>query len=273
MEPYIADFINNKKISRLIRFLITSVILIPLIFLFIVLTINNDLVLGKIFFLVFLDLLIIIYIYLILNIFREKQNNKNLLMGFVFGLIAIGTFNIIILEIIQNFSKVEVDANVLNYNNYIGEDAIDNYKNKYGMDESIFPKKISEEMEIIDFKMVYYNPWDAEYLSYLVVAYGEKDYKRETKRLQNYNSTNYIGYYSVTGFSKYKLLAINADPYQGFVYALTDNNNKIIYIELIFCDYDYDIDYKKYINTDYLPDGFDATTNNIYKKQYSKGKI
>ena len=73
-------------------------------------------------------------------------------------------------------------------------------------------------MNVIDYKMVYYNPWDAQYLSYLVIDYNEQAYEKECKRLKEYKSTEYIGYYGVTGFSKYTLLAIYADKYQGFVY-------------------------------------------------------
>lgn len=61
-----------------------------------------------------------------------------------------------------------------------------------------------------------------------------------------------------------------ADKYQGFVYALTDNENRIIYVELIFCNYFYDLKYEKYICTDYLPDGFDATSDNAYQKKMLK---
>ena len=89
----------------------------------------------------------------------------------------------------------------------------------------------------------------------------------EKDRLKNYASTDYIGYYGVTGFSKYTLLAIYADSYNGFVYAITDNESKIVYVELIFCNYFFDLKYKDYINNDYLPDGFDATENNAYRKK------
>ena len=58
-----------------------------------------------------------------------------------------------------------------------------------------------------------------------------------------------------------------ADEYQGFVYALTNNENRIIYVELVFCNYFYDLKYKEYINNDYLPDGFDATNDNEYQKK------
>ena len=58
-----------------------------------------------------------------------------------------------------------------------------------------------------------------------------------------------------------------ANPYNGFVYAITDNENRIIYVELIFCNYFYDLNYKEYIPSKYLPDGFDATINNSYQKK------
>lgn len=69
--------------------------------------------------------------------------------------------------------------------------------------------------------MVTYNPWDAQYLSYLVVKYEEKAYSGEVERLKKYASTEYLGYYGAEGFAEgWKLLAMEADPYYGFVYAL-----------------------------------------------------
>ena len=149
----------------------------------------------------------------------------------------------------------------------MGPNAITEYQNKWGMNEDIFPKTITDDMNVIDYKMVYYNPWDAQYLSYLVVDYNDEDYQKETERLKKYNSTDYIGYYSVSGFSKYTLLAMEADSYQGFVYAITDNKNRIIYVEIIFCNYYMDLNYIEYIDSDYLPDGFNATSNNPYEKE------
>ena len=181
---------------------------------------------------------------------------------FIIGILAM------ILLIFGSFtSKVEVHDNISQYYDFIGINAKEEYKNKWEMDESIFPSKITDKMNVIDYKMVQYNPWDAQYLSYLVVDYNDADYQDEVKRLKEYKSTDYIGYYGVTGFSKYTLLAMYADEYQGFVYALTNNENRIIYVELIFCNYFYDLEYKEYINNDYLPDGFDATNDNEYQKK------
>lgn len=173
--------------------------------------------------------------------------------------------------ILSNFSKIEVYDDIDNYNNYFGSGAREVFKNKWGMDEEIFPNKITDNMSVVDFKMVYYDPWDAQYLSYLEVVYDKINYQKEVDRLKKYKSTKYLGYYGVTGFNdNYDLLAIYADSYNGFVYALTNNKNKIIYVELIFCNYFMDIDYKKYIKNEYLPLGFDASINNKYRKDMLK---
>ena len=64
----------------------------------------------------------------------------------------------------------------------------------------------------------------------------------------------------------HELLAINADPYQGFVYALDGGNHRIIYAEEIFCNYMMDLDYEQYIPADYLLDNFNAGEGNPYRK-------
>lgn len=141
---------------------------------------------------------------------------------------------------------------------------------KWGMDETIWPDRITDTMTVSDFKMVYYNPWDAQYLGYLVIDYTPEEYEKEVERLKAYNSTEYIGYYCTQEEKTYELLAVNADSYQGFVYALTDGNGRIIYAEEIFCNYFMDLEYDKYIPKEYLLDGFDATTNSSYYKANSK---
>lgn len=160
----------------------------------------------------------------------------------------------------------DVNTDINKYQSYIGENAKKDYKNKWGMDETIFPKEITDDMTVEDYKMVYDNPWDAQYLSYLVVKYDEDTYKNEVNRLEAYKSTEYLGYYGAEGFDpKYELLAMNADPYYGFVYALTDQKDTIVYVEIIFCNYFMDFDYKDYIKKEYLPIGFNAKEDNPYK--------
>lgn len=168
-------------------------------------------------------------------------------------------------------SQIEINEDISRYHDYIGQDALDDYRNKFNMDESIFPSQITDDMTIIDYKMVFYSPWDSQYLSYLVINYNEDAWNKELSRLEQYPSTEYTGYYNVTGFSGYELLAMYADDYYGFVYALADRNSQqIIYVELLFCNYFMDIDYSKYIPSTYLPDGFDATIDNTYRREKLK---
>lgn len=191
---------------------------------------------------------------------------SGIIMQFFMGGAAFGLFAFIFSQ-----AEVEVNTDITKYNQYIGVNAQEEYKNKWGMDETIFPEKITKDMSVEDYKMVYYNPWDAQYLSYLVVDYDDKAYKEETERLKEYQSTEYLGYYGVNGFDKeYTLLAMYADSYQGFVYALTDKKDTIIYVEIIFCNYFMDIDYEKYIDSEYLPLGFDATIDNAYEKKMTQ---
>jgi hypothetical protein len=63
---------------------------------------------------------------------------------------------------------------------------------KWDMDENIRPREITENMNILDYKMVRYDPRDVQYLGYLVVEYSDEDYEKEVERLKNYDSTEYV---------------------------------------------------------------------------------
>lgn len=213
----------------------------------------------------------------------KKEEKKGVQKGIIVIIVAIllvvivrlallgVAFALLILDSIK--AEVYEDTDVSHYLWYMGDGAKEEYIRKWGMDESIFPKDISSNMNILDYKMVYYDPWDAQYLSYLVVEYDERDYKLEEERLKQYASTEYLGYFCVEGFSdEYPLLAIKANPDYGLIYALSGENNQIIYVELIFCNYFYDIDYKNMICEQYLPIGFDATTESTYRQQRLKSR-
>ena len=191
-----------------------------------------------------------------------------ILVAIILRYVVVGGGVLALLSWAYEQSEVEENTDIALYNQFMGENADEEYRSKCGMDESIFPESITEDMKVKDYKMVYYNPWDPQYLSYLVVEYDEEQYQAEVERLKAYPSEEYLGIYSVTGFDeKYELLAMNSDQYYGFVYALTDNQNTIIYVELIFCNYFMDLDYKEYIKEEYLPIGFDATLDNPYEKK------
>ena len=178
-----------------------------------------------------------------------------------------------VLVVSSFFSPIEEYDDISRYHEFMSfsngtyEKGADTKWTKWGMDETIWPKEITEEMDVADFKMVYYNPWDAQYLGYLVVDYAADDFEEEVKRLKEYESTEYIGYYCVEEEKTYELLAVNADSYQGFVYALTDGNGRIIYGEQIFCNYYMDLKYEEYMPKEYLLDGFTATTGTEYYRQ------
>ncbi|MBR0123272.1 MAG: hypothetical protein IJM12_05435 [Bacteroidales bacterium] len=170
---------------------------------------------------------------------------------------------------IAGCAKIEIYDDISHYSEYMSFESenADPKWNKWGMDESIWPQRIQDTSQVSDFKMVYYDPWDKQYLGYLVIDYSDDDYASEVDRLKEYPSTDYIGYYDVQKEETYELLAVNADKYLGFVYALTDGKNRIIYAEQIFCNYFMDIDYEKYIKAEYLLDGFNAKPDNPYEKR------
>lgn len=214
----------------------------------------------------------------ILKEYKQMKRAKNIitiicltLLATVASLVILVIFGTSILGLMSvGFisEKPVVTTNPTQYSDVIGTDAKDEYRNKWEMDESIFPEYITADMTIRDFKMVYYNPFDAQYLSYLVVDYDKDDYTIEIARLDALGIEEYQGCFGVTGFSDgQRLVAMNADPYQGLIYAITDDEDTIVYVELIFCNYFYDLIYTNYINEDFLPIGFDATSDNAYRKE------
>lgn len=177
---------------------------------------------------------------------------------------------IVTLGLMGETAPVEVDTNVSHYGRYMGENAEEKYQSKLGMDESIFPEEIRADMDVRDYKMVYYNPWDPQYLSYLVVEYGDAAYEAEITRLKNCAFDEYTGFYGAEGFDqRYKLLAKDVDDssYYGLVYALGTEEQRIIYVEILFCNYFMDLDYEAYIESAYLPIGFDASRGNPQRKE------
>lgn len=214
----------------------------------------------------------------ILKEYRQMKKVKNVvtvisivLLAFLVSIIAylmLGAAAIGLMGCGYVLEKPVVTTDPAKYSSVIGPAAKGDYKDKWSMDESIFPEKITDVMTVKDFKMVYYNPFDAQYLCYLAVDYDKSDYAAEIARLEGLGIEEYQGFYGVTGFPDSRhLVAMNVDPYQGFVYAITDDGDTIVYVELIFCNYFYDLMYTDYIDAGYLPSGFDATSGNAYQKE------
>lgn len=211
----------------------------------------------------------------VLKEYKRLKRAKNIILCMLLILTGITVWVSLLLTVtvglpilVSKSAQAVINDDITLYQEYIGPNAGREYRNKCDMDESIFPERITGDMNVTDYKMVYYNPWDPQWLSYLVVNYNDGAWEKELNRLSDYSSTEYKGYYGVTGFSQYELLAIYADKYYGFVYALADQSSQqIIYVEIIFCNYFMDIDYEEYIANEYLPDGFDATYDNSYRKE------
>lgn len=167
-------------------------------------------------------------------------------------------------------AQVEMDTDVSHYRQYIGEAAEEKYQNKRGMDESIFPEDITEDMDVLEYKMIYYDPWNRQYLGYLVVEYADEAYDAELGRLADCVLDEYAGYYGIAGFDPaYEVLAIDIDEerYNGLVYALGLGEHQIAYVEIIFSKYFIDLDCSEYIDSSHLPLGFDASSGNAQRKE------
>ena len=183
-------------------------------------------------------------------------------------LVLTGCVGLVLLD--SALAKVKVDTDPANYSQHFGETAGEEYTfKKARIDESIFPAELTDQMTIVNYQHVYYNPWDAQDVCYLTVAYSPEDYAAEAARLETCGITEYEGYYGVTGFPTGEPLAVSADPSYGFVYAFNtpDTENTITYCELFFCNYFFDLKYEDYIPAEYLPLNFEAHQGNPYRQK------
>lgn len=214
----------------------------------------------------------------VLREYKRLKKAKNailimlLLLAAVTGLVLWFAIGVTLSVATMTSAKIEINEDIGLYREFIGPDARREYRDKRNMDENIFPGQITQDMHVADYKMVYYNPWDPQWLSYLVVDYEDAAWKEEMDRLSSYPSTGYEGYYDITGFGGYDLLAVYAGAnYEGLVYALADQDSqRIVYVEIIFCNYYMDIEYEEYIDDEYLPDGFDASNHNSVRRKYDR---
>ena len=200
--------------------------------------------------------------------YKMKKQKERLKMVIIVGAVVLSQILLVVFTIlVLNYeydNRLHQTTNIDDYNSVIGTEAKGIYESKWGMSEKIFPKEINGKVE--SFKMLSDDFWDKQFLSYLVIDYNEEDYNKEINRLEKLGIEKY-NYYGVTGFTKYKLVAMDSDDYNGFVYALTDGKSKIIYVELIFCNYIMDLDYENEMPKEYLPDNFNAKENNPYRRK------
>ena len=171
-------------------------------------------------------------------------------------------------------AKIKVYEDAAEYNEYIHNPEPGGiYQTCNGEMFEIFPDEIEDTSKVEEFKFVYYNPFDAQYVTYLTIDYDEDEYNKEIARLENLGIEEYKDIYSVSDEpSGYDLIAMNSDTYHGFVYAMIPENEeesgKITYVGIWFCNYFLDLDIHDYIPNEYLPEGFNAENDNPYRKQF-----
>ena len=164
-------------------------------------------------------------------------------------------------------AKPEVYQDITKYNDYIGPNHLENYL--FEDPKEIFPLEIPSTVTPEEYQFVYYNPWDAQYVTYLTLQYSDQEYEKELERLSTIGIEEYTSYYSVTGEPDgYDLVAMDSDKYSGFIYAMVPEkpNGTITYVGIQFCNYFLDLDIHDYLPDQYLLAGFDATSENPYRE-------
>ena len=169
-------------------------------------------------------------------------------------------------------AKIEVSKDASEFNKYIhnGMDKDSEYRMGTNEQFDVMPETI--DAKVTEYQLMYYNPWDPQYIVYMTLDYGDK-YDAEIARLQAIGVDDYRGIYTVTGEPEgFDIVAMHSDDYQGFVYAMipedSDGNTKITYCAILFCNYILDVDVHEYMPDRYLLPGFDATQDNPYKKEF-----
>lgn len=175
-------------------------------------------------------------------------------------------------------APIKVTHDTADYNTYIHNVKPAGVSNEYSMGTrpmfDVFPEKI--EVPATEFQIMYYNPWDSQYICYMTLDYGS-GYEAEISRLKKIGVDDYKGIYTVTGEPEgYDLIAMDSDEYFGFVYAMIpegsagSGNTKITYCCVVFCNYALDVNVHKYMPDKYLLPGFDGSDHNPYKKEKMK---
>ena len=168
-------------------------------------------------------------------------------------------------------AKIEVSKDSSEFNKYIhnGMDKDSEYRMGTNEQFDVMPEKI--DTEVTEYQLMYYNPWDPQYIVYMTLDYGDK-YEAEIARLKAIGVDDYQGIYTVTGEPEgFDIVAMDSDDYQGFVYAMipedSEGNTKITYCAILFCNYGLDVDVNEYMPARYLLPGFDASADNPYRKE------
>jgi len=178
---------------------------------------------------------------------------------------------VLVLTLLLNacaFTEKEESTDISDYNLYFGSQG--KHHKSYLIENDIFPETIPSTANVEKFHYLYYNPFDPNYVCYLTYTCDDDEYKSEKDRLSKIQSSDNNLVYGATGFD-YPVCAVYADSYYGYVYALADDkNNRLIYVEISFCNYFSDIEYMKIIDGEHLPIGFDAMQGNATRMRFEE---
>ncbi|GEM_PF-1058506 len=185
--------------------------------------------------------------------------------------IALGLFSVST----KTGARVEA-CSIDDYDRCLGENSDATYGHKLKDSWAIFPESPATRGTLYNFNYIYYNPWDPQTLTCCSVTYSDEEYANELARLSTIGTESYTGIYSVTGAPQgYKLLAMAADEYYGFVYAMVPEDtaspaNTVTYVGIEFCNFFCDLNVKNYIPEEYLLEGLNVTQGNPYRKKMMK---
>ena len=183
------------------------------------------------------------------------------------GLSGCGAISLMLNTVFSD--TVHVYEDVAEYARFAGANPEEEYEiDSLDLEGDIFPAAIPEGAEVRNFKMVYYNPFDAQWLCYLTVQYTPEAYAAEAERLAAFPRDDYEGVFSVTGFPT-EPLALTVDRTAGFLYAIPtpDLPDAVTYVRIEFGNRFLDLDWTEYVPAQYLPIGFDASPDNPWMEQ------
>ncbi len=201
----------------------------------------------------------------------SKTHKTTALIITAASLVIIIAFTGLFIYLAKNMKPIERETctEISKYGELLGQGG--EFRDKF-TGECIFPDELPESAKTENFYTEYYNPYNPNYLGFLVYTCNAEDYLAECNRLLDMDSTAEDDW-KIYGINKfpYELLAVFADKAQGVTYAMCDDeNNRLIYFALSFTNYYTDIEYKDAVNGIYLPVGFDASPGNASYKEYRR---
>lgn len=160
------------------------------------------------------------------------------------------------------FPPTKVDRKITNYEKYLSKNLGEYEYTKIGINEEIFPASISADMAVGNYVVAWHKPRfldGARWLMCLEVKYDKEAYEEEIERIKSNSGVEVLEVNGVVGFQgPYSVVALETIEKNGLIYALTDGEGTIVYVEMISYDgsvYN-NLFYSLRIPKEYLPIGY-----------------